>query len=72
MLDQIRTLELGAIRQLDATGEDGTPLLELCIDPEEGPDVQLERTELRGCSPGAAASCPNASVTSSRSTTRRS
>jgi len=46
-LDQIRTLELGAVRQLDATGEDGTPLLELCLDPEEGPDVQLERSELK-------------------------
>lgn len=46
-LDQIRTLELGAVRQLDATGEDGTPLLELCLDPEEGPDAQLERTELK-------------------------
>lgn len=46
-LDQIRTLELGAVRQLDATGEDGTPLLELCLDPEEGPDIQLERTELK-------------------------
>ena len=47
VLDQVRSLDLGAIRQLDATGEDGTPLLELCIDPEEGPDAQLERTELR-------------------------
>jgi len=47
VLDQVKTLEVGAIRQLDATGEDGTPLLELCMDPEEGPDVQLERTELR-------------------------
>jgi len=46
-LDQVRTLELGAIRQLDATGEDGAPLLELCMDTDEGPDVQLERTELR-------------------------
>jgi RNA polymerase sigma factor for flagellar operon FliA len=46
-LEQIRTLDLGAVRQLDATGEDGTPLLELCLDPEEGPDVQLERTELK-------------------------
>ena len=36
-LDQIRTLDLGAIRQLDATGEDGSPLLELCLDPDEGP-----------------------------------
>jgi RNA polymerase sigma factor for flagellar operon FliA len=47
VLDQVRSLELGAIRQLDATGEDGTPLLELCMDPEEGPDAQLERAELR-------------------------
>jgi RNA polymerase sigma factor for flagellar operon FliA len=47
VLDQVRSLELGAIRQLDATGEDGTPLLELCIDADEGPDAQLERAELR-------------------------
>jgi RNA polymerase sigma factor for flagellar operon FliA len=46
-LEQIRTLEVGAVRQLDATTEDGTPLLELCLDPEEGPDAQLERTELK-------------------------
>jgi RNA polymerase sigma factor FliA len=46
-LDQIRTLDLGAVRQLDATGEDGTPLLELCLDPDEGPDAQLERSELK-------------------------
>jgi len=46
-LEQIRTLELGAIRQLDATTEDGMPLLELCLDPEEGPDAQLHRSELR-------------------------
>lgn len=47
-VDQVRTLDVGAIRQLDATGDDGQPLLELCIDPEEGPDVRLERKELRG------------------------
>ncbi len=47
VLDQVKSLEIGAIRQLDATSEDGTPLLELCMDPEEGPDVQLERVELR-------------------------
>jgi RNA polymerase sigma factor FliA len=46
-LDQIRTLDLGAIRQLDATGEDGAPLFELCLDADEGPDAQLHRTELR-------------------------
>lgn len=47
VLDQVRSLELGVIRQLDATGEDGSPLLELCMDPEQGPDAQLERSELR-------------------------
>jgi RNA polymerase sigma factor for flagellar operon FliA len=46
-VDQVRTLDVGAIRQLDATGDDGQPLLQLCIDPEEGPDVRLERKELR-------------------------
>jgi RNA polymerase sigma factor for flagellar operon FliA len=47
VLDQVRSLDVGAIRQLDATGEDGSPLLELCMDPEEGPEAQLERNELR-------------------------
>lgn len=47
VLDQLRTLELGAVRQLEATGPDGTSMLELCIDPDEGPHAQLERTELR-------------------------
>ncbi|MFN8057704.1 MAG: RNA polymerase sigma factor FliA [Vicinamibacterales bacterium] len=46
-LDQLRTLDAGAVRQLDATSEDGTPLLELCLDPDEGPHAQLERSELR-------------------------
>lgn len=46
-LEQLRTLEAGAVRQLDATAEDGTPLLELCIDADEGPHAQLERAELR-------------------------
>lgn len=45
-LEQLRTLDLGAVRQLDATSEDGSPLLELCIDPDQGPEAQLERTEL--------------------------
>lgn len=47
VLDQVRSLDLGAVRQLDATGEDGSPLLELCMDPEDGPEAQLERAELR-------------------------
>jgi RNA polymerase sigma factor for flagellar operon FliA len=47
VLDQVRTLEIGAVRQLDATGEDGAPLIEVCVDPGEAPDLQLERSELR-------------------------
>lgn len=47
MLDQVRSLDVGAIRQLDATGEDGSPLIEVVVDPEQGPEAQLERTELR-------------------------
>ena len=47
VLDQLRSLEVGAIRQLDSASPDGTPLLELCIDPGEGPEARLARTELR-------------------------
>jgi RNA polymerase sigma factor for flagellar operon FliA len=46
-LDQVRTLELGALRQLDAPTPEGTSLIELCIDPGEGPEARLERSELR-------------------------
>lgn len=44
---QVRVLSIGALRQLDSTGADGTPLLELCVHAGEGPDVTLERRELR-------------------------
>ena len=58
-LDQMRTLDLGAIRQLDATGEDGSPLLELCIDPDEGPDAQLRaHRAARRCWPSAIRELP--------------
>jgi RNA polymerase sigma factor for flagellar operon FliA len=43
----VKSLELGALRQLDATNHEGASLLELVIDPEEGPEARLERTELR-------------------------
>jgi RNA polymerase sigma factor for flagellar operon FliA len=46
-LDQLRTLEIGAIRSLDAPSEDGTSRLENCVDPSEGVFAQLERKELR-------------------------
>jgi RNA polymerase sigma factor for flagellar operon FliA len=46
-LEQLRTLEIGAIRSLDAPAEDGTSRIELCIDPSEGVFAQLERQDLR-------------------------
>jgi RNA polymerase sigma factor for flagellar operon FliA len=47
VLEQLRTLEVGSIRQLDAPTPDGGSLLELCVDPGEGAVAQLERQELR-------------------------
>ena len=46
-LEQLRTLDIGAIRSLDAPSEDGTPRIELCVDPSEGVSAYLERQELR-------------------------
>jgi RNA polymerase sigma factor for flagellar operon FliA len=47
VVEQLRTLEIGAVRSLDSTSEDGLSHLELCIDPGEGAVAQLERKELR-------------------------
>lgn len=46
-VEQLRTLELGAVRSLDAPGEDGISRLEMCIDPSEGAVARIERQELR-------------------------
>lgn len=46
-LDQLRALEIGSLRQLDTSGPDGTPLLELCVDPSDGVLTQIEQAELR-------------------------
>jgi RNA polymerase sigma factor FliA len=46
-LEQLRTLEVAMIRQLDDAGPDHQPLLELCIDPDVGPETKLQRRELR-------------------------
>jgi RNA polymerase sigma factor for flagellar operon FliA len=46
-LEQLRTLEVGSVRQLDAPTPDGTPLIELCIDAAEDAVAQLERKELK-------------------------
>lgn len=46
-LEQVRSLDVGALRQLDATTPDGGSLLELCVDPDEGPEAHLQRSELK-------------------------
>lgn len=46
-LEQLKTLDIGAIRSLDSSSEDGLSHLELAIDPGEGASAQLERKELR-------------------------
>jgi RNA polymerase sigma factor for flagellar operon FliA len=46
-LEQLRTLEVAMIRQLDDAGPDHQSLLELCIDPDVGPETTLQRRELR-------------------------
>jgi RNA polymerase sigma factor for flagellar operon FliA len=46
-LEQLRSVEVAAIRQIDDSQGDGTSLLELTIDPDAGPEVRLQRGELR-------------------------
>lgn len=45
-LDQIRAVDLAAIRQLQS-GPDQPSLLDVALDPDEGPHARLERAELR-------------------------
>ncbi|MBI4476547.1 MAG: FliA/WhiG family RNA polymerase sigma factor [Acidobacteria bacterium] len=46
LLDQLRGLDVCALRPLDGSDAHGTPILELCLDPDDGPEAQLERREL--------------------------
>ncbi len=46
MLDQIRAVDLAAIRQLES-GPDEQSLLDVAFDPDEGPHARLERAEMR-------------------------
>lgn len=46
-LEQLRALDVGTVRSLDAPGEDGTTRLEMLVDPDEGIMHTLERKELR-------------------------
>jgi RNA polymerase sigma factor FliA len=48
MLEDLRTLEVGAIRPIDDASSSGTSILELCLDPDQGPEAQLQRSELAG------------------------
>jgi RNA polymerase sigma factor for flagellar operon FliA len=57
-LEDLRTLEVAAVRELDAPTADGVPLLELCVDPGEGQAQQLERQELRALLAEAIAELP--------------
>ncbi len=56
ILDQLRTAEMAVMRQ--ATAEDGTSMLEVAIDPNEGPHATLERSELRQLLAEAVAELP--------------
>ena len=46
-VDELRALELANIRPLDALGPDGETLLNVAVDPGDGPVAQFERHELR-------------------------
>lgn len=46
MLDQIRAVDIGAMRQLDG-GTSDSPVMDVAIDPGEGQQVLLERAELK-------------------------
>jgi len=57
-LEQLKMLDLGSLRQLEAPSEDGGGLLEICIEPGEGAAAQLERKELRTHLAGALEKIP--------------
>lgn len=46
LLDTVRSLELGTIRQLGGSDPDGQAM-EVAVAPDEGPERRLERAELR-------------------------
>jgi RNA polymerase sigma factor for flagellar operon FliA len=46
MLDQVRALDVGAIRQ-QSSGHGGASILELALDPQESALERIERSELR-------------------------
>jgi RNA polymerase sigma factor for flagellar operon FliA len=46
-LEQVRGLELCSMRRLDAPSDGGTPMVDLCLDPGEGPEERLQRSEMQ-------------------------
>jgi len=47
MLEQMRSVDVAAVRQLEA-GRADHDMVEVGIDPDEGPHARLERAEMRG------------------------
>lgn len=47
VIEQLRGVEGAGLRSLDATGPDGESLINVAVDPDEGPVAQFERRELR-------------------------
>lgn len=46
-LEELRSLETATVRPLDAPGPDGEALIDVAVDPGDGPAIQFERGELR-------------------------
>jgi RNA polymerase sigma factor for flagellar operon FliA len=46
-LEQVRVLEVGALRTIDATGPDGSSIVDLRMDADDAPDARLARQELQ-------------------------
>lgn len=45
-LEQLRILDVGAVRAIDDSAQPGGSVLELCLDPGDGPELLLQRAEL--------------------------
>ena len=46
-LERLRTLDVAAIRPIDGESPGRPSQLEVCVDPDVGPEVRLQRAELR-------------------------
>jgi RNA polymerase sigma factor for flagellar operon FliA len=57
-LEQLRSLEVAIVCQVDDSHGERPPLLELTIDPDAGPEARLQRGELRSLLAAAIARLP--------------